>query len=197
MAQKQPRESLGNRVNRSNDDEGLDTTTAVQAAADTNAEYDDEAEVGVEVEEDEDAPGQRDHLHEPVTLHLSRSLIRKLRDNSREEGVTMEELASELVAEGVVLRAWEIVERKATMRGGNAGQSNQGNQNNFNRGTNGIGNHGNHQQPHQTKQHFTPGNKMAQKKLQRQHRQHANAMDLMSDKAAFIEYVRNQEKKRR
>lgn len=150
----------------------------------------------------EEAPGQRDHLHEPLTLHLSRALLRKLRDNSREEGVTMEELASELVAEGVVLRAWEIVERKATMRGG-AGQGNQGNNPNFNRGNGGgPGNHANHGNNAHSNQsspqkHFAPANKMAQKKLQRQARQHANAMDLMQDKAAFIEYVRNQEKKRR
>ncbi len=196
MAQKQARGSLGNQVEPGN--AKVEPVAAMEQIVDTSVDFEDEIEGESGVEDDEDAPGQRDHMHEPVTLHLSRSLIRKLRDNSREEGVTMEELASELVAEGVVLRAWEIVERKATMRGGNANQGNsQGNQNNFNRGTNGIGNHGNHQQPHQTKQHFTPGNKMAQKKLQRQHRQHANAMDLMSDKAAFIEYVRNQEKKRR
>ena len=154
----------------------------------------------MEEEDDEDAPGQRDHLHQSLTLHLSRALARKLRDNSREEGVTMEELAAELVAEGVVLRAWEIVERKATMRGGNANQGNQNN-NNFNRGNNGNGNNGNGNNAHSNQssppKHFTPGNKMAQKKLQRQARQHANAMDLMQDKAAFIEYVRNQEKKRR
>lgn len=156
-----------------------------------------------EVYEDEEeyAANQIDPISHPITLRLSRSLIRKLTDNAREEGVTIEELASELVAEGVVLRAWEIVEKKATMRGGN---TNQGNQGNFNRGGNNtagnqsIGNHGNtpnhggHQRPFQQ-----GGNKMAQKKLQRQARQHANAMDLMADKAAFLEYVRNQEKKRR
>lgn len=164
---------------------------------DTSSEF----EADLDEDDDEDAPGQRDHLHQSLTLHLSRALARKLRDNSREEGVTMEELAAELVAEGVVLRAWEIVERKATMRGGNANQGNQGN-NNFNRGNNGSGNHANHGNNAHSNQssppkHFTPGNKMAQKKLQRQARQHANAMDLMQDKAAFLEYVRNQEKKRR
>lgn len=194
MAQKQTRESQG-KLKSNEETEVLDSANNVALAGEVDEE-DDEI-----IEEDEDAPGQRDHMHEPVTLHLSRSLIRKLRDNSREEGVTMEELASELVAEGVVLRAWEIVERKATMRGGNASQGSQNNQNNFNRGSNGGGNHaggnhGNHPSPHAQK-HLTPQNRMAQKKLQRQTRQHANAMDLMADKAAFIEYVRNQEKKRR
>ena len=168
-----------------------------ESEVDTSSEFEGE---DMEEEDDEDAPGQRDHLHQSLTLHLSRALARKLRDNSREEGVTMEELAAELVAEGVVLRAWEIVERKATMRGGNANQGNQNN-NNFNRGNNGNGNNGNGNNAHSNQssppKHFTPGNKMAQKKLQRQARQHANAMDLMKDKAAFIEYVRNQEKKRR
>lgn len=178
--------------------EELEAAVIDEIEQETSEGFDDEMDD--EGEDEDDSPGQRDHLHAPLTLHLSRALVRKLRDNSREEGVSMEELAAELITEGVVLRAWEIVERKATMRGGNASQGNQGgNANNFNRGNNGNGNHGNHQHnnhSHQQK-HFTPGNKMAQKKLQRQARQHANAMDLMADKAAFLEYVRNQEKKRR
>jgi hypothetical protein len=136
-------------------------------------------------------------LPEQLLIKISKNLHRKLRDNAREEGVTMDELISELLAEGVVLRAWEIVERKQTMRGG-------GNQANFNRNpqsgnVNGnVASGNNHQGNQQHRNHFQQGgNRQAQKKLQRQARQHANAMDLLQDKAAFLEYVRNQEKKRR
>ena len=136
-------------------------------------------------------------LPENLTIRISKVLHRKLRDNAREEGVTIDELISELLAEGVVLRAWEIVERKHTMRGG----SKQGNfsRNQQHSNVNGNVASGNTQQGSQ--QHRSPfqqgGNRQAQKKLQRQARQHANAMDLLQDKAAFLEYVRNQEKKRR
>jgi hypothetical protein len=134
----------------------------------------------------------------PLSLRIGKSLLRKLTEYAQEEGVSREELAAELISEGIVLRAWEIVEKKATMRGGNAHSNN-----NFNRNGNAApGNQGNsvagHTQGHQQRfQHQQGGNKMAQRKLQRQARQHANSMDLMSDKAAFLEYVRNQEKKRR
>ena len=136
-------------------------------------------------------------LPENLTIRISKALHRKLHDFSREEGVSIDELISELLAEGVVLRAWEIVERKHTMRGGN----NQGNFNRNPQGGNVNGNvaHGNTQAgSQQSRNQFQQGgNRQAQKKLQRQARQHANAMDLLQDKAAFLEYVRNQEKKRR
>lgn len=135
-------------------------------------------------------------LPDHLTIRISKVLHRKLRDNAREEGVTMDELISELLAEGVVLRAWEIVERKHTMRGGNQGNFNRNPQSG---NVNGNVASGNNQQGHQQhrSQFQQGGNRQAQKKLQRQARQHANAMDLLQDKAAFLEYVRNQEKKRR
>jgi len=156
---------------------------------------------GTEVlKDDEDSEDefnlQYDTRSEPtpafLTVKMTRALIRRLTDSAREEGVSPEELAAELISEGVVLRAWEIVEKKATMRGG----SQQGQ--NFNRpNSNNNGNVAQNQNNHNHQRPFQGGNKMAQKKLQRQARQHANAMDLMADKAAFLEYVRNQEKKRR
>jgi hypothetical protein len=136
-------------------------------------------------------------LPDNLTIRISKALHRKLHDFAREESVSIDELISELLAEGVVLRAWEIVERKHTMRGGN----NQGNFNRNPQGGNVNGNvsHGNTQAgSQQNRNQFQQGgNRQAQKKLQRQARQHANAMDLLQDKAAFLEYVRNQEKKRR
>lgn len=136
-----------------------------------------------------------DPLPDNLTIRISKALHRKLRDNAREEGVTIDELISELLAEGVVLRAFEIVERKHTMRGGN----HQQHRNPQNGNVNGNVGHGNTQQGNQQhrNQFQHGGNRQAQKKLQRQARQHANAMDLLQDKAAFLEYVRNQEKKRR
>lgn len=156
-----------------------------------------------EVIQDDDMEQGLDEAPEPLpenlTIRISKVLHRKLRDNAREEGVTMDELISELLAEGVVLRAWEIVERKHTMRGGNSQGNFNRNQQNLNGNVNGNVAHGNTQQgSQQSRTQFQQGgNRQAQKKLQRQARQHANAMDLLQDKAAFIEYVRNQEKKRR
>jgi hypothetical protein len=154
-------------------------------------------EVAIVEEEDDqlslvDAP---EPLPENLTIRISKALHRKLRDNAREEGVTIDEMISELLAEGVVLRAFEIVERKHTMRGGNHQQHRNPQHGNVN----GNVAHGNTQQGNQQHRNQFPqgGNRQAQKKLQRQARQHANAMDLLQDKAAFLEYVRNQEKKRR
>jgi hypothetical protein len=145
---------------------------------------------------DADDESQIEVMFSPVTLSLGKTLIRKLTDIARDEGITPHELAAELIAEGVVLRAWEIVEKKATMRGGSSNNQNFNRPGNNPNGNQAHGNQGSHSNNNQ-RQPFQGGNKMAHKKLQRQARQHANAMDLMSDKAAFIEYVRNQEKKRR
>ena len=50
---------------------------------------------------------------EKIELSLTTTLYQKLRDKSKKEGVTVNELVSELLAEGLVLRAWEIMERKS------------------------------------------------------------------------------------
>jgi len=161
-----------------------------ESSAKVKAEFQAEAE-----EELEGLEGAPEPLPENLTIRISKALHRKLRDYAREEGVSIDELISELLAEGVVLRAFEIVERKQTMRGGN----NQPHRNQQNGNVNGNVAHGNTQQGNQQhrNQFQQGGNRQAQKKLQRQARQHANAMDLLQDKAAFLEYVRNQEKKRR
>lgn len=101
-------------------------------------------------------------------LSLSRSLTKKIADKARDEGISPQELASELLAEGLVLRAWEIMERKSTMRG----ESPTGGYNN--KGTN---------RPRDNKgRKFNKG---------------GNRNNILDDRAAFLEYVRNQEKKRR
>lgn len=98
-------------------------------------------------------------------LSLSRSLSKKIADKARDEGISPQELACELLAEGLVLRAWEIMERKSTMRGESTGSYN-------NKGTNRPRDHKGRK--------FNKGNN-----------------NILDDRAAFLEYVRNQEKKRR
>jgi hypothetical protein len=160
----------------------------------SNRQFDDSGEDQDEIfeeEAEEDLGPSITPLPDVLELALSRSLMRRLFDSAREEGVSLEDFASELISEGVVLRAWEIVEKKATMRGG-ANQGNFQRQNNLNQ----QNQQGGHSNSNGHQRGFNGGNKMAQKKLQRQARQHASSMDLMADKAAFLEYVRNQEKKR-
>jgi hypothetical protein len=154
----------------------------------------------LEVSSDEvvDSSDEAPHLEDAyLNVKVGKSLVRKLSEYAGYEGLTKEELAAEILSEGLVLRAWEIVEKKATMRGPNQQNFNRQNNGNVNGNVAGGNQSPGHNQGHNQQNRFQGGNKMAQKKLQRQARQHANAMDLMSDKAAFLEYVRNQEKKRR
>ena len=109
-----------------------------------------------------------DHKQEhTIQLRVSHSLHRKIKQKAADEGVPMHELLSELIAEGLVLRAWEIMERKVAMRsapshsykGNNRYEQRGGRNKNFNKGN----------------------------------RTEKNA-HLLEDRAAFVEYVRNQEK---
>lgn len=118
---------------------------------------------------------------QPLQIKVSAALIRKLTLQAQDEGVSLEEFIGELLAESVVLRAWEIVERKAQMRGGNAGGNQVQNQN---RNQNQGGGRHNH-----NKGNSGGGN--------RNNRNHQRYHALMDDKAAFLEYVRNQERKQR
>ncbi len=116
-----------------------------------------------------------------LALELSQQLLGKLRHSAQEEGVSVEQLASELLAEGVVLRAWEIIERKSAMRGSQGGHP-QGPQGNTQR--RGPGQYGNNANNARGPQQGGGGNR----------RPNTNWME---DKAAFLEYVRNQEKRGR
>ena len=70
-----------------------------------------------------------------LKVRLSKQLHLKLLRMAQDEGVALESLVQELLAEGVTLRAWEIIERKSAMRGGNQSHGQpQG-------GFNGNGNH--------------------------------------------------------
>ncbi len=121
-----------------------------------------------------------------LPLKLSATLVRKLMEKAQVEGVSIEDLAGELLAEGLVLRAWEIVEKKNAMRS----PSNNPN-------TNGSSNHRNQKfgfrgQGHHVKRmngsNYSHDNG-SPPKTARQNYNH-----IMEDNANFLEYVRNQEK---
>ncbi len=135
---------------------------------------------------------QRSDLKSPndgLKIRLSESLVRKLKDQAADEGIALEEFIAELLAESVVLRAWEIVERKNAMKSGNSGHAQQqmsGNRGNYNsnqghKGGNQRGNNNNNNQGNKGHRGMT----------------HARYQTIMDDKATFLEYVRNQEKSRR
>lgn len=105
-----------------------------------------------------------------LTINLSNSLLRKLSKQAEDEGVSLEDFVSELLAESVVLRAWEIVERKSQMRSTPS-------QNPNSRSGNSSGNSRNNNRK----------GRMS----------HGRYQSIMDDKATFLEYVRNQERSRR
>lgn len=107
---------------------------------------------------------------EPLTLQLTSSLKDKLVATARDEGVSVDALAQELLAEGVVLRAWEIIERKSAMRAQASSHHS---------GHNGNGNGNRH------RGNGSSGPRRGQA-----------GGNWMEDRAAFLEYVRNQEKRR-
>ena len=111
----------------------------------------------------EDDNTQREHT---IQLRVSQSLHRKIKQKAADEGVPVHELLGELIAEGLVLRAWEIMERKVAMRSSSS-HSYKGNNRYEQRGG---------------RKNFNKGN-----------RSEKNA-HLLEDRAAFVEYVRNQEK---
>ena len=130
---------------------------------------------------------QADHT---IHIKLSKSLFSKLKHKSQIEGISLEDLSSELLAEGLVLRAWEIMERKSTMRNNSNGNGNNysnnrsqhkqtyrnNNSNNNYRGRSSSHSHG----------HYNGQNGSGRR---------GNYQHILEDNANFLEYVRNQEKK--
>ena len=129
--------------------------------------------------------------HNYVKVNLSKSLHNKLKHKAQAEGVSLEDFASELLAEGLVLRAWEIMERKSTMRQ-NANGNTYNNSNNRshhkqsyrNNNSNNNGYRG--RSASQSNGHFN-GQHGAGRRGNYQH--------ILEDNANFLEYVRSQEKK--
>lgn len=115
-----------------------------------------------------------------VSVKLSKALLRKINSQAEDEGISVEDYLTELLSEGVVLRAWEIVERKNQMR--NQVHNQSGNNRNNNNNNNGGRHHHN-----QRKGLNHRGNGMS----------HGRYQSIMDDKATFLEYVRSQERGRR
>ncbi len=114
-----------------------------------------------------------------LTIKLSQSLIRKLKKSSVDEGVSVDEFAGELLAEGLVLRAWEIMERKSTMRNINGNSSGNGN---------------NQRQQNRSGNYNRGGSSNFNRGRQNQNNRR-NYKNIMDDGASFREYVRSQEKR--
>jgi len=132
-------------------------------------------------------PKKAEPEHDGLRLRLSQSLTKKLKEQAADEGISLEEFVGELLAESVVLRAWEIVERKNAMKGHSQqgpGVNQRPNNNNNNSNNQGGGNRGGQR-----------GNNQSNKG----HRgmSHVRYQTIMDDKATFLEYVRSQEKARR
>ncbi len=127
-----------------------------------------------------------DAENDGLRLRLSQSLTKKLKEQAADEGISLEEFVGELLAESVVLRAWEIVERKNAMKGHpqQGPNSNQRPNNNSSPNNQGGGNRGGQRGTNQSN---------------KGHRgmSHVRYQTIMDDKATFLEYVRSQEKARR
>jgi hypothetical protein len=117
-------------------------------------------------------------------LSLSDTLFRKLSQKATEEGVTMEELARELLAEGLVLRAFEIAERKQAMKGQHSGLPG------------GQGGGGQRQPPRHQGRNAAAGNPQGRRPGTNNRRSN-NYRQILEDSATFLEYVRSQEKRQR
>jgi hypothetical protein len=128
-----------------------------------------------------------------LTLKLSQSLMRKLQHKAQVEGVSVEDLAGELISEGVMLRAWEIMEKKTAMRGVPQGG---GVPQNFR-------NNNNNNQQQQPRFGFRNQNNFSRNRSNQNSNQENGSQgggrqgyrNIMEDNANFMEYVRSQEKK--
>ena len=101
-----------------------------------------------------------------LNLNFPNHQHRKLIKQSYDEGVSVEEFISELLSEGVVLRAWEIVERKNAMRGNQSANSN----NNRSKGQGGN-----------SKGYKNKGHRMS----------HCRYQSIMDDSSNFLEYKKS------
>jgi hypothetical protein len=134
----------------------------------------------------------------PLTIAVSAALKAKLAHVAQDEGVDLATLVAELLAEGVTLRAWEIVERKGAMRGQASGARDAtpgGNRPPF-RGPGHQGGGNSHANgPRGGYGQGGSGPRGGGKPRPNHGGNHAG--NWMEDKAAFLEYVRNQEKRGR
>jgi len=180
-----------------------DRTAALDTAAGEQIEFNEEAEPQPHVDDndgnstDQGPPPirvKKDPQAAILTVQMTQSLYRRIVHTAQQEGVSADDLAGELLAEGIVLRAWEIIERKSAMRGDSqaGNQANRSQQNFQGRGGQGGGNKGFRGDQNRGGQGQGQGGGNRGGRLS-----HAQYSNIMEDKAAFLEYVRQQEKKRR
>lgn len=118
-----------------------------------------------------------------LVLNLSATLVRKLTEKAQIEGVSVHDFASELLAEGLVLRAWEIVEKKNAMRGMNSNPpSSQSNA---------------YRNPKVGYRNNPSGHVKRMPESNTKNVSRQNYKNIMEDNANFLEYVRSQEKRDR
>ena len=114
-----------------------------------------------------------------LSIKVSRTLKAKLKEKAEDEGISLEDFVSELLGEGLVLRAWEIAEGKAAMTGNSHPQQGNSKKNYQNKGG------------HKQQGNFKRGNG------KRGGSKRNNYNRIMDDNANFLEYVRNQENRNR
>ena len=123
--------------------------------------------------------GSRDDSAE-LTVTLSRSLLKKLVSKAEAERIPVSDFACELLAEGLVLRAWEIMERKSTLKAAHSNHAGGGGRSSGRGGNRGSGNHG-----YPRRGGGPSGGRRGGHRA------------ILEDSANFLEYVRAQEKRQR
>ncbi len=129
----------------------------------------------------QDAPLEKAAME--LKIPLSQSLLTRFKAMAEDEGIGMMELGVELIAEGLTKRAWDTQGQNRPQPGSSQGQQQQ-------------------QRSHQPPNKFN-NNRPNNNPNNNNNRNQNNAnraqrnSNIMQDKAAFLEYVRNQEKRRR
>jgi hypothetical protein len=114
-----------------------------------------------------------------IRIRLSQSLHDKLLESAHDEGIGVDELAKEILAEGVTMRIWDILERRARTR---EGQMLQNHGQNASPGNQKYGHHKGHGNHKGGGNHHGRGNS-----------RHERYQDILNDSAAFMDYVRKKE----
>ncbi len=114
-----------------------------------------------------------------LSIKLSKSLLNRIKITARSEGLTVNELAVELLSDSVAVRSWEIIEKKQSLN-----KNNQGNNNN-----NHSSNRSNNYRKYNNNSHNNNNNNRGNRGGNRYNAKN----NMMDDKAAFMDYVRKQE----
>ena len=154
---------------------------------------DDEGDVGNSAPTTPEVGGKK--VPSELVLKISDSLLRKLTNKSQVEGISVDEYAIELLAEGLVLRAWEIIERKSHLSGQQ--QQGQGQRQNFNQphGNSRGGQNQNRGNNFRGGSNNNSNDKGGGRNFRRNGMTQNRYNSIMDDKAEFLEYVRAQERK--